>query len=234
MELKGKVVVITGGSKGLGKELAALLVKEGCTVVISSRTKTELKQTAQELGVFPVVADVTKEKQVQKLAARTVKKFGRIDIWINNAGTWMKPAPIEELDLKLVQEILKVNLFGVIHGSRAALVQMKKQQSGTIINILSTAALESKNNEAGYVASKFAARGFTEVLQLEAAPYGIKVLSVFPGGMQTDFFNEQRPDYYDKFQDPQTVATAIVENLKLNTPQERLVIRRGKVEVRLG
>ncbi len=213
MNLKDKVVVITGASKGLGKTLAEGFAKEGAKIVLGSRSEG-------------IITDVTDEKQVINLANKTIQKYGRIDIWINNAGIW-KYSPLEDLDWKGVREMMEINFYGLMYGSKEAFLQMKKQKSGFIINILSTAALEGKMNQAGYVASKHAAAGFTKTLRMEAKP-DIQVIAVYPGGMQTELFREKQPAEYEKFMSAESVAQKIIENLKKDNPEEDLMIKRPK------
>jgi short-subunit dehydrogenase len=228
MRLKDKIVVITGGSKGLGKALAKTFVQEECKVVISSRTKAELEETASEIGAIAVCADSREEKQVAKLAEEVVKKFGKIDIWVNNAGVRIPHSKIEEINWQRAHDMFEVNFFGTAYGSSAALRQMKIQRHGMIINILSTSALEGRPNSSAYVGSKHAAKGFTESLRNEVREFGISVISVYPGGMKTDFFREQLPADIDQYMDPKSVAHKIVENIKREKPDEELFIRRPK------
>ena len=226
MEIKDKVVVITGSSKGLGKSLAYAFTEKGAKVVVNARNKNELIEVASDIGALPVVADVTKEKEVLVLADAVIDKYGRIDIWINNAGIWMPHVPIEEMDWKRVHELMEVNLFGTIYGSKAALVQMRKQGSGVIVNIISTSGLQGRPDSSGYCASKYAARGFTESLRVEAKNSNIKVIAVYPGGMKTHLFDEKKPDDIDKYMEPEFVADKIIQNLMQENPKEELIVRR--------
>lgn len=226
MNLKDKVVVITGASRGLGKALALALAKEGAKLILSARAKEELDQLAKQTGGIAVAADVTNEQEILDLAETTVQKFGRLDIWINNAGMWIPHGPIVSLDMQRVHEMIEVNLFGTIYGSKAALLQMQKQHKGTIVNILSTSALEGRAGSSGYGASKYAADGFTKALRKEAEPHGIQVLAMYPGGMQTHLFDESKPENYQDYMPPETVAEKIVENLKQEEPEAELIIKR--------
>lgn len=230
MNLKDKVVVITGSSKGLGKEMARLFIAQGAKVVINSRSEDELNKAAQELGAFPIVGDVTKEEDVINLAKKAVEKFERIDIWVNNAGLWVARKPIEEYSIERTRQMLEVNLFGVIFGCRAVLPVMRKQGEGVILTINSTSGLVGREYSSGYVASKFAVDGYIKTLRAELnaeKALGIKVLSIHPGGMKTDLFEDGRPDDYDTFMEPAYVAGLIVENLEKDSPDETLVIRRS-------
>ncbi len=226
MELKNKVVVITGGSKGLGKALATLFVKEGAKTIISSLDNIELEKTAIEIGAVAISVDVTKENEIQDLSEKVVKDFGRIDFWINDAGIWLPHELIEEMDLKRVHDMIEVNLFGVIFGSKYALIQMKKQNSGTILTILSTSALDGRAGSSGYCASKYAATGFTKSLRKEVKDNNIKTINIYPGGMQTHFFDEAKPEKYIEFMEPSYVANLIIENLEKENPEEELIIKR--------
>jgi len=224
MKLKDKVVVITGGTKGLGKALSLHFLKNGSKVVVCSRNENELKNL--EENILGIKADVTKENELQNIVDFTEEKFGKLDIWINNAGIWLPHLPIEETDWEKAHDLIEVNLFGTVYGSKVALALMRKQGFGLIINIISTSALEGKINETAYCASKFAAMGFTKSLSKEVDGKSIKVISIYPGGMRTNLFDECRPENYSEFMDPDFVAEKIVRNLKKDLPEEELIIRR--------
>lgn len=227
MNLKDKVVVITGGSRGLGRSMAELFIKEGATVVISSRDKDELKVTAKEIGAFPVRSDVTKEKDIQKLVDKTIKKFGRIDVWINNAGIFITRDLLENFESEKVKDLLLVNTFGTFLGCKFALKQMKTQKEQSIIlNIISTSALDARPQSSMYSASKWAVAGLTKAIQMENADSNIKVLSVYPGGMKTKLFGVKEPADFDSFMESSYVAEKIISNLKSQNPEPELIIRR--------
>ena len=226
MELKNKVVVITGGTKGLGKAMALSFLKNEAKVVVCSRSDDEINEISKE-GILGVAADVTKEEDMNHLLLVAKEKFGQVDIWVNNAGLWLPHLPIEETDWKRAHDLIEVNLFGTVFGSKIALIQMRKQNHGVIINILSTSALEGKINETAYCSSKFAAKGFTESLKKEVDGKNIKIIAVFPGGMRTNLFDEQRPENYNEYMDPNDVADIIIENMKKENPDQELIIRRN-------
>jgi len=225
MELKNKIVVITGGTKGLGKALALSFLKENAKVIICAQNEDELINTPK--GILGIRADVTKESDLKNLVEITIEKFKEIDIWINNAGIWLPHLPIEETDWKRAHDLIEVNLFGTVYGSKIALAQMRKQNFGTIVNIISTSGLEGKINETAYCASKFAVNGFTESLKKEVDGKKIKVISIYPGGMQTNLFDEKKPENYNEYMDPLFVAEKIIENLKKETSEEKLIIKRN-------
>ena len=224
--MNGKVVVITGGSRGLGKALAELLSAKKAKVVIFGRNESDLKAVADKNDAIAVVGDVTIEKDVEELANKAVSHFGRIDIWINNSGVWLPRMPIEQVDLKRAHYMVEVNLFGCVYGSKAVLMNMKDKGDGMIVNISSTAALQGRADSAMYCASKHALKGFTDSIRDEFKRYGIKVIAVYPGGTKTNLFDEAKPEDYDKFMEPSFVALKIVENLEKENPEEEQVLKR--------
>ena len=228
MELKDKVIIITGGSKGFGKALAGLLVSKGSHVVIADSDKESLDKTARELLVDQFFVDVTSAEGVISLGEYVFKKYGVIDIWFNNAGIQIAPSTIENADVKKVKNLFDVNVMGYFYGCQTALFYMKKQDNGVIINICSTAGLEGRPNIAAYSASKFAIKGLTESVRAEIKDSGVKIYGVFPGGMQTDLYKEKYPDNFKEFMEAGSVAEKVIKNLESKSPKIDLVIRRPK------
>lgn len=226
MKLAEKVIVITGASKGLGKALAAEFVQEGSRVLISARDKKELNATAREIGATPFVADVTNEKGLVRLARFAKQRFGRIDIWINNAGTTLPHSSLEEVNSKAAHHVMEVNFFGTLYGSRATVSVMKRQKSGIIVNIVSMSALVGRPRTLIYSASKWAVRGFTDGLRMALKPHRISVIAVHPGGIKTGIFGTFFPKGYETWMEPAFVAKKIVQNLKRRTPKEEIVINK--------
>ncbi len=226
MNLKNKVVVITGSSRGLGKALSSQFVKEGSRVVISDISKIDLKKTSKEIGIISCLGDVTKEKDMQKLANFTVKKFGRIDIWINNAGVGAGHLPIEKINTQQAHKTMEVNFFGTFFGSRAAMKHMKKQRSGTIINIISIRSLIPNPLSAVYSSTKWAVRGLTEALRMILKSQHVSVVAVHPAAMKTNFFGKVKPKGYKNYLEPEFVAKKIIQNLKLQKPKEEIIIKK--------
>lgn len=224
MNLKDKVVLITGGSSGFGKSLAEAFLKEEVNVVINSNNKKELKSASKEMGVLGLRGDVTKEKDLTNLSNKIIKKFGRIDIWINNAGLWIPHGVVEGFNMEKVQKMMDVNIIGAINGSRVALRHMKEKNSGTIINIISDSALAERPMASTYCASKWAVNGFTKSIREENTDKNISILSVYPGAMKTNIFGEVKPEGFDSFMETKYVAEKVVENLKRETPEDEIVI----------
>jgi NAD(P)-dependent dehydrogenase (short-subunit alcohol dehydrogenase family) len=228
MELRDKVIVITGGSKGFGKALACLFISEGAHVVISDNDKEALDKTSRDLLIDKFVADVTFAEDVKKLGEYAFKKYGVIDIWVNNAGIQIAPSPIEDADVKKVKQLFDVNLFGYLYGCQTALSYMKKQGHGVIININSTAGLEGKPEITAYSASKFAIKGLTESIRKEVKDLAVKIYGVFPGGMQTELYKDKYPSDFKDYMEVNDVVQKIIKNLKSKNPKIDLVIKRKK------
>lgn len=229
--LKDKVIVITGSSRGLGKTLAELCSAKGAKVAVSAPNTPADLEAMQSLAVatggLAVAADVRNERNMNMFAQSAVEQFGRIDIWINNAGIWLPKAPLQDVDMQKAHDLFDVNVFGCINGCRAALKAMKKQESGIIVNIVSTSALAGRAFSLVYCASKHAEKGVTDSLreELKEEKSPIRVIGVYPGGMKTDLFGAAKPADYDTYLDVETVATLIIANLEKAEPLEELVIK---------
>ena len=228
MNLKNKIVVITGGSHGFGKALAEAFKLEGAQIVISSHDKKALEIAANELSVDKFTADVTSTKDIKKLAKYTFDKYGVIDIWINNAGIQIAPSLMENVDIKKLQNLFNINFFGYFYGCQTALSYMKKQNSGLIVNVSSTAGLEGKPEISAYSSSKFAIKGLTESIRKELEGLNVNIYEVFPGGMKTDIYKEKYPDDLEEYMEVEQVAKKVVDNLKKESPEVDLIIRRPK------
>ena len=226
MTLQDKIVVITGASQGFGKALAKALKQENAQVIISSHDKENLERTAQELSVDHFLADVTSFENVKKLSDYAVEKYSKIDFWINNAGIQIAPSFVEDVDIKKLHNLFEINFFGYFYGCQIALSQMKKQKAGVIININSTAGLDGKPEISAYASSKFAIKGLTESIRKEVKDLDIKILGVFPGGMQTDIYKEKYPDDLKDYMEVDTVVKKVISNLKSDNPEIDFLIKR--------
>ncbi len=228
MELKNKVIVITGGTKGLGKALAIAFKNEGARVAICARDSGEIKKITEELGVFGMVADITNEEAVNTFSEKVIEKFNKIDVWINNAGVWMSHNNIEDFNSVKVHQMFDVNFFGTFYGMRSAIRQMKKSGGGSIINIISASALRGRPKSSAYSSSKWAVRGLSESVREEVKDLGISILAAFPYGIKTFIFDaEKAPADFDTYMEPEYVAKKIIENLKLGNPEENLTISKS-------
>ncbi len=221
-----KVVVITGGTHGLGKTLAELCLEHGARVIVCARDdENEGFAELEKRGIMAIKADVTKEGELRGLADMVVDRYGRIDIWINNAGIWLPHEPVEGVDWARAHDLMEVNLFGTVYGSKSALMRMREQGMGMIVNILSVSALEGRATSSAYCASKYAANGFTLSLRKEVEGTALRVLAVYPGGIKTELYDEKRPENYGEYMEPSFVAGKIVENLEKDVPEEDLIMR---------
>src|SRR3989344_2766776 len=184
--LNEKVILITGGSEGLGKAIAKQLAAAN-QVIICARDEERLKITAKEIGSDSYVCDVTQNDQIENMVRNVMDKYQRIDILINNAGIWVQG----ELDTNKpdeIQRLMEVNSLGTMFFSKAVIPIMKKQKSGSIVNIISQAGFYGKAERSVYQASKWAINGFTKSLEMELSKYGIKVMGLYPGMMKTHIF----------------------------------------------
>ena len=181
-----KVIVISGGSQGLGKAIAKELSSKH-TVIILARTEKTLQAAAQELGCIGLPCDVTNEESVTRTVRHIIDTHKGIDCVINNAGVWTT-GPLEEMSLKDIRESLEVNVLGTILLTRAVLPHMKAKRNGLVININSLAGLSAKKERTIYNTSKWAITGFTRCLQEEVSADNIRVTGIHPGKMKTDIF----------------------------------------------
>lgn len=226
MNLQGKVVVITGGSKGFGKALAKAFLQEGSKVIISSNDTESLFKTATELNIDSYLCDVVFFKQIKSLADYVINKYEHIDVWINNAGIQITPGPIEEVKSKKLHQLFDINFFGYYFGCQVVIPIMKRQKYGMVININSTAGLDGKSGLSAYSSSKFAIKGLTESIRKGLSDTNIKILEVFPGGMQTDIYKELIPKDINEYMLVDDVASKVIENLKSNNPELDQIIKR--------
>lgn len=173
--LKGKTVVITGGSSGVGRAAAEAFALEGCNIVVAARGKDALDETVSlchDLGVaaLGVPTDVSIAADVQNLANKALQFNGRIDIWINNAGV-MASGKFEEIPMELNEQVIKTNLFGYMHGAYSVLPIFKKQEDGILINNISIGGFMPAPYSAVYSATKFGIRGMMECLHGEISDF---------------------------------------------------------------
>ena len=188
--IKGKVVVITGASSGMGEAAAKHLSTLGATVVLGARRTDRIEKLAKEINdnggkALAIAVDVTQREQVKSLVDTTVAEFGRVDVILNNAGI-MPLSLVESLHVDEWDNMIDVNLKGVLNGIAAVLPYMKEQKSGQIINTSSVAGHKVFSGSAVYSATKFAVRALTEGLRMEVKPYNIRTTIVCPGAVKTE------------------------------------------------
>jgi 3-oxoacyl-[acyl-carrier protein] reductase len=222
MELKDKVVVVTGGGRGLGRSIALALAREGAQLVLAARTESQLNAVRDEataLGTeaLAVPTDVTDPRQIEELASTTLDAFGTVDVIINNAGTGTVLRPVQETTLEYWESMINTNARSAFLLTKALLPVMLAKQSGHVVNILSTVAQRGVSTASAYCASKAGMAAFGEALAAEVRSQGIRVTNVFCEPMNTWLRWEATPDFpRDRVMEPEDVAEAVVGVLKLH------------------
>jgi 3-oxoacyl-[acyl-carrier protein] reductase len=191
MELKGKVAVVTGGTKGIGRAIAEALLGQGARVVVGARTEGDVRRAAEEMGADArgVVCDVRRAEECARLLEMAVEEFGGVDVLVNNAGVGVF-APVAELTVEAWDRVVETNLSGLFYCSHAALPHLKQRGGGWIINIGSLAGKNAFPGGAAYNATKFGLIGFSEALMQEVRHDGIRVSYIMPGSVATPGFSE--------------------------------------------
>lgn len=189
--IENKVVVITGASSGLGEATARELARNGAKLVLGARRLDRLEKLAKDIGLDAkavVKTDVTKADQVKALVDRAIELHGRVDVIVNNAGV-MPQAPLERLRIAEWDQMIDVNIKGVLYGIAAVLPHMTKQKSGHIINVSSVAGHKVMPGGVVYCATKHAVRVISEGLRQEVKPYNIRTTIISPGAVDTELPN---------------------------------------------
>lgn len=241
-QLADKVAIITGAGTGIGKGIAHAFAKEGAKLVLASRKRENLEATAAELaptGATVVVTptDVTQESEVVALFEKTMQEFGRLDILVNNSGTF-DGGPLEELSLATWQKVVDVNLTGPFLCSREAMKIMKKQKGGRIINIGSISAQMPRLNSSPYTTTKHGLVGLTKTTALEGRPHGVAASCLHPGNVMTERRDaSDTPQDQEPMMDRSEIAKAALAMASLDPnvnmleaivlPVEQLYVGRG-------
>jgi 3-dehydrosphinganine reductase len=230
MDFTNKITIITGGSSGIGLALAKELGARNAFVVLAARRKAELEQALSVMpsngngGKMAIVCDVSDPQQVKNMLAEVAEKTGPVDILVNSAGVVL-PGYVQQLDLNVFKWMMDINYFGTVNTVQAVLPAMIERRNGVIVNIASFAAYAGVFSYAAYSGSKFAVRGYTEVLRAEMKPYGIQVLLVSPPDTDTPqlaFENQHKPPELKAMLpelgviQPEQVARAIVRGIEQN------------------
>jgi len=211
MKLKDRVVIVTGGGRGIGRAIAIAFAAEGAKVAAAARTFDEIRSTVDEIkasgGVgLAVKADVSKEGDVAKMVARVERTFGPVDILVNNAGVALFK-PLLETTAQDWDRLAAVNAKGAFLCCKAALPSMLKRKAGRIINVSSTAGQKGYPEQSAYCASKHAMIGFSKVLAIETHGTGVRVNVICPGGVDTRLVWDGRDDVdLSKYMQPEEIA----------------------------
>lgn len=190
--LEGKVAIITGGSKGIGKAIAKVFASEGAKVMIIGRNKQDLEKTVRLIldeggEIAGIVGDVTKPEDMKKMASETIKQYGSIDILVHNAAGIFRPSRVEDMTEEEWHEAIHTNLDGTFYAIKSVIPYMKKRNSGRIVLTSSISGprvgLPTKSH---YTASKAGMNGFMKTIAIELAKYNITVNAVEPGNIETE------------------------------------------------
>ncbi|MGY8908904.1 MAG: SDR family NAD(P)-dependent oxidoreductase [Flavobacteriales bacterium] len=195
MQVKNKIVIITGAGSGIGKATAIHFAKYGATVVVSDINLEKAKEVAAEIvknggKSLPIKANVAKFEEVENLIKQTVVDFGKLDVLVNNAGIGPSFLRTHESTLRDWDRVIAVNQTGVYYGMKVALTQFLEQGYGNIVNIASLAGLKASPNNISYSASKFAVVGMTKSAAMEYATKNIRVNAVCPGYTESALLNQ--------------------------------------------
>ncbi len=236
MSLHGKVTIITGAGRGIGRAVALRFASRGASVVLASRSIEEIDGVAAEIvkaggSALAVQTDVSSESEVSRMIAAAEAEFGPTDILVNNAGT-MILRPLAATSLEEWQRVMNVNLLGAFLCARAVLPSMMERRTGRIINIGSMAGRRGYPEQGVYCASKHGLYGLSKVLAIEGKPYGIRVNVVSPGGAHTELSREllstRSPAEASEWMSPDEVADAVLFVATQDGPAmtDDLVLRR--------
>ncbi len=234
MELNGKVAIVTGGTKGIGRAVAEALVREGVNVCVSARSRSDIDETVEELRILErgaitgVVADVCNCPQVKSLIELTVSQFGGFDILVNNAGIGIFET-VENMSVEDFRSVLETNLFGVFYCCHEAIPLMKQRGGGYIINMSSLAGTNAHPRMAAYNASKFGLNGFSEALMQEVRHDGIKVSYIMPGSVNTEFGGDEPSEEKSWQLRPADVARVVIDLLH---DDDRALVSRVEIRPR--
>ncbi len=182
------VVIITGAASGIGRALAEAYRRRGSDVVLADIVSEKLHALAHELGCVAMPTDVRREYDLKTLVSRTRKRFGQLDVYVNNAGVGYD-GPVAQGNLGEWRDMIDTNLWGVMIGTREALKVMRRQRRGDIVFIDSQAGRNPLPNMAVYAATKYGMRGFAEVVWRESLVTNVRVIMVEPGSVETHFFD---------------------------------------------
>jgi 2-hydroxycyclohexanecarboxyl-CoA dehydrogenase len=186
-KLDDRIAIVTGAGQGIGRGIALKLAAEGATVVVTDINEATAKDTAAEIGGVGIRTDVTSRESVEGLVEQVMRQFGRIDVLVNNAG-WDKSGPFLDSDPADWDRVIAINLYGVLHTSKAVLPIMAAQGAGSVVNLASDAGRVGSSGEAVYSAAKGGVIAFTKATAREMARHQVNANCVCPGPTDTALF----------------------------------------------
>ena len=212
--LAGKVAIVTGASRGIGKAISILLAQSGSRVVLAARSEPQLKSVREEISsqngeALVIPTDLTVDEEMERLVQQTLKEWGSVDVLINNAG-FGKVAPVVKAKVSDWDETFRVNLRAPMFLSKLVLPTMMERGEGSIINISSVSGKSGQANGSAYSASKFGLLGFTQSLYEEVREYGIRVAAICPGFVDTPMIPQMRRLDRSKMIRPEDIAQTVL------------------------
>jgi len=244
--MKNKLVIVTGASSGIGKACALAFAKKGANLVLAARSADKLNEISREISllgveVLCVPTDVSNEADCKILMEKTLDKFGKIDVLVNNAGISMRAA-FADLDLQVLKKVMDVNFWGAVYCTRYAIKSIL-QNKGSVVGVSSIAGYKGLPGRTGYSSSKFAMHGFLEALRIENLKKDLHVLLACPGFTASNIRNSalaadgssqgETPRDEQKMMQPEEVAVAIVEAVIKRKDRLTLTVN-GKLTVFLN
>lgn len=217
MDLKNKVAVVTGASDGIGKHVALKLATSGVSLALIARNEERLNQVKEEclrLGSQKVeyfVCDISKKEEVKETKNKIITSFNSVDILLNIAGVWQKLDQLENISDDVIDEVLDINLKGLIMMTKEFMPQLKKETESIILNVSSRSGIVANAQQAVYSASKWGVTGFTEVLKVDLKGTNVRVAGLYQGKTQTDIFSKSGDNVdTSKGSKPEDLADVIV------------------------
>ncbi len=217
MQLKGKTVLVTGGSDGIGRHICLKLAAEGCNLAIMGRNRARLDAVVVEAlaaGAPKAVAyavDLMDKDGIEATSATILADFGAVDILINNAGIWHKTGPLESIDPAVLEATVQTNLTALMQLTRHLLPHLRTRDEAIIFNVVSKSGVVAQAGQSVYSATKYGVRGFTEVLREDEAQSGVRVAALYQSGTNTGLFAKAGEDVPNHiFTEPDDLADVVV------------------------
>ena len=215
MRLEGKVILVTGAGRGIGKAAVTLFAAEGGRVAFCARSEGELFGVAKEIDgaeerLRPFRADISSRREVQRMVSQVISEWGKIDILINNAGVLGPSEPIATYPPEAWEEVIRININGTFLVTQAVVRTMIPRRSGTVLSVTSSVGRKGRATWGAYAVSKFGLEGMMQTLADEVGPFGLKVVTLNPGGTRTKMRAAAYPkEDPGKLQEPMEVAKAL-------------------------